>query len=57
MNNTINRLQLGGTINGKKKIGRPTSWTPTRKNQLKIFTNNHKGVSQRRLGRKLGVSH
>ena len=26
---TINRMQLGGTINDKKKTGRPTSWTPT----------------------------
>ena len=33
--NTINRMQLGGTINEKKKTGRPTSWTPARKNQLK----------------------
>ena len=53
----INRMQLGGTINDKKKTGRPTSWTPARKNQLKRLTNNRKRVSQRRLGRKLGVSH
>ena len=25
---TINRMQLGATINDKKKTGRPTSWTP-----------------------------
>ena len=50
--NTINRMQLGGTINEKKKTGRPTSWTPARKNQLKRLANNRKGVSQRRLGRK-----
>ena len=53
---TINRMQLGGTINDKKKTGRPTSWTPDRKNQLKRLVNNRKGVSQRRLCRKLGVS-
>ena len=54
--NTINRMQLGGTINDKKKTGRPTSWTPARKIQLKILANNRKGVSQRRLGRKLSIS-
>ena len=54
---TINRMLLGGTINVKKKTGGPTSWTPARKNQLKRLTNNRKGVSQRRLGRKLGVTH
>ena len=37
--NTINRMQLGGTINDKKKTGRPTSWTPVRKNQLERLTN------------------
>ena len=55
--NTINRMQLGGTINEKKKTGRPTSWTPARKNQLKRLANNREGVSQRHLGRELGVSH
>ena len=30
---TINRMQLGGTINDKKKIGCPTSWTPSRINE------------------------
>ena len=29
---TINRMQLGGTINDKKKTGRPISWTPVSKN-------------------------
>ena len=53
---TINRMQLGGTINDKKKTGHPTSWTPARNNQLKRSANNCKGVSQIRLGRKLGVS-
>ena len=53
--NTINRIQLGGTINDKKKTGRSTSWTPSRENYLKRLANNRKGVSQRRLGRKLGV--
>ena len=53
--NTINRMQLGGTIKDKKKTGRPTSWTPARKNQLKRLANDRKGVSQRRLCRKLGV--
>ena len=50
-------MQLGGTINEKKKTGRPTSWTPARKNQLKRLANNREGVSQRHLGRELGVSH
>ena len=47
---TINRMQLGGKINDKKKTNRPTSWTPARKNQMKRLGNNCKGVSQRRLG-------
>ena len=50
-------MQIGGTINDKKKTGRPITRTPARKNQLKRLTNNRKGVSQRRLGRKLGISH
>ena len=50
-------MQFGGKINAKKKTIRPTSWTPGRKNQLKRLADNRKGVSQRRLGRKLGVSH
>ena len=50
-------MQLGGRINDKKKTGRPTSWTPAWKNQLKWLTNNRKGVSQRRLGWKFGTSH
>jgi transposase len=53
----INRLQNEESIEDKKKTGRPTSWTSTRKNQLKKLTNNRKGVSQRRLGRKFNVSH
>ena len=53
---TINRMQHEGTINDKKKTGRPISWTPARKNRLKRLADNHKGVTQRRLGRKLGVS-
>ena len=52
---TINRMQLGVAINDEKKTGRSTSRTPARKNQLKRLANNRKGVSQRRLGRKLGV--
>ena len=55
--NAINRMQFGEIINDKKKTGRPASWTLARKNQLKRLANNRKGVSQRRLGRKLGVSH
>ena len=54
--NTINRLHNGESIKDKKQTGRPTSWTSTRKNQLKRLTNNRKGVSQRRLGCKFGVS-
>ena len=53
---TINRMQLGGTIHNKKKTGRLTYWTPSRKNQLKRLANNRKGVSQRSFGRKLCVS-
>ena len=53
---TINRLQNEESIEDKKKTGRPTSWTSTRKNKLKRLTNNRKVVSQRRLGRKFGVS-
>ena len=40
--NTLNRMPLGGTINDKK-TGRPTSWTPARKNQLKRLTNKVRG--------------
>ena len=54
--NTINRLHNGEPIKDKKKTGRPASWTSTGNNQLKILTNNRKGVSQRRLGCKFGVS-
>ena len=53
---TLISMQLGGTINDKKKTGRLTSWTHTGKNQLKRLANNRKGVSQRSFGRKLGVS-
>ena len=35
---TINGMQLGGTINDKKKTGRSTSWTHAKKNQLKRLT-------------------
>ena len=55
--NTINRLHNGESIKDKKQTSRPTSWTTTRKNQLKRLTNNRKGVSQQRLGRKFNVSH
>jgi hypothetical protein len=39
------RLHNGEPIKDKKQTGRPTSWTSTRKNQLKRLTNNRKGVS------------
>ena len=55
--NTINLFQNEESIEDNKKTGRPTSWTSARKNQLKRLINNPKGVSQRRLGHKLGVSH
>ena len=51
--NTINRFHNGESIEDKKQTGRPTSWTSSRKNQLKRLTNNHKGISQRRLDRNL----
>ena len=41
--NTINRIQLGGTINDKKKTVRLTSWTSARKNQLEILVNKVRG--------------
>ena len=50
-------MQLGGTINDKKKTGRPISWTSARKNRLKRLADNRKGVTQQRLGRKLSISH
>jgi hypothetical protein len=53
--NTINRLHNGEPIKDKKQTGRRTFRTSTRNNQLKRLTNNRKGVSQRRLGRKFGV--
>ena len=43
---TINRMQLGGTINDKKKTGRPTS----QKNQLKRWTNNRQFFLIRMVG-------
>ena len=43
--NTINRFHNGKSIEDKIKTGRPTSWTSTRKNQLKRLTNNRKGIS------------
>ena len=55
--NTINRFHNGKSIEDKIKTGRQTSCTSTRKNQLKRLTNNRKGISQRRLGRKFNVSH
>ena len=55
--NTRNRFQNEESIKDKSQTGRPTSWTSTRKNQLKRLINNPKGVSQRRLGHKLSVSH
>ena len=39
---TINRMQLGGTIIDRKKTGRSTSWTPARKNQLIRLTYNQR---------------
>ena len=47
--NTINRLHSGESIKDKKKTGRPTSWTTTRKNKLKRLTNNRKGFSHDNL--------
>ena len=52
---TINRMQNEGSVKDKKKTGRPTSWTPARKSQLKKLVNNRKGVSQRGLGRKFAL--
>ena len=43
--NTINRSHNEESIEDKIKTGRPTSWTSTRKNQLKKLTNNRKGIS------------
>ena len=40
----------------KSKLAAQLSWTSTRKIHLKRLTNNRKGVSQRRLGCKFGVS-
>jgi hypothetical protein len=40
--NTINRFQNEESIEDKIKTVRPTSWTSTRKNQLKRLTNNRK---------------
>ena len=48
ISNTITRMQHGGTINYKKKTDRLSSWTPTRKNQLKRLANSREGVNQRR---------
>ena len=60
LSDSINCLQQGGTLQDKNKNDQPTSWTISltisRKNQLKRLTNNCQGVTQRRIGRKLGVS-
>lgn len=52
---SIKRLELGKPMNDKKKTGRPTTWTASRKTRLKRLTNNRKGVSQRLLGKKFQV--
>ena len=43
ISDTINRMQLGRTINDKNKTGRPISWIPARKNELKRLTNKVQG--------------
>ncbi len=53
--NTLKRLRTKQPIHDKKKTGRPTTWTPTRRQKLKRLTNNRTGVSQRRLARKFDV--
>ena len=37
--NTVNRMQLAGTINDEKKTGRLTYWKPAGRNQLKRLAN------------------
>ena len=51
--NTLNKLASGQPINDNKRTGRPSSWAYSRKEHLQRLVNNRKGVSQRRLARKL----
>ena len=54
----ISRMQLGETINDKKKTGRPNSWTPSRKNQLKRLINKFRGSQfGHMLGEKADLIH
>ena len=55
--NYINRELNGQSLQIKKNSGRPTSWSKEKLAKLKKLTNNRKGVSQRKLGRKFGVNH
>jgi hypothetical protein len=52
----IDKLQTAQPIKEKKRTGRPTTWTPAKKANLKRLVNNRTGVSQRRLGRKFAVN-
>ena len=52
---TINRMHTMQSISDKKKTGRPSSWTASKKTRLKRLTNNRTGVSQRALGKKFAV--
>ena len=52
---TINHLQTAQPIKEKKRSGRPSSWTATKKSKLKRLANNRTGISQRRLARQFNV--
>ena len=54
--NKINRLETNPSINYNKKTGRLSNWGSKNNTQLKRFTNNRIGVSQRKLARKFSVS-
>ena len=53
----LDKLATPQPIKEKKRTGRPSSWTPANNQKLKRLTNNRTGISQRKLGRKFGVSH
>lgn len=53
--NVLNKLETHKPTEDKKKTGRPTSWTATRRAKLKRLANNRTGVSQRGLAQKFQV--
>lgn len=56
MYSVLNKLITEGTTKEKKRTGRPSTWTPQRRYQLKRLANNHIDGIQRKLAAKFAVS-